>query len=214
MNKVHIAIAIFVGFCLIATSILLMQNKSSVLIQDEILESPQRTTDQHIYGNPDASTIIVEFSDLECPFCSRLHTVLKDLVDESNSNLAWEYRHLPLGNHPNAFPAAVVGECVAKILGEQEFFTYLDKIFAQMGNLNQDLIKNIALDLGVKEDEISNCQNNSELIALVESDIKVAESFGARGTPFSVIVGKDGKQKNVSGALPKEQWSALIESVQ
>ena len=56
----------------------------------------------HVLGSRDAKVFIVEYSDFECPFCSRIHPTLETIVEEFDGEVAWAYRHLPLSFHPNA----------------------------------------------------------------------------------------------------------------
>lgn len=88
------------------------------------------TSSDHIFGNPAAPLKIVEFSDLECPFCQKFHPTLKQLVNDYNGEVAWVYRHFPLESiHPSARPAAEASECVASLGGNDAFWQYLDLLF-------------------------------------------------------------------------------------
>jgi len=82
----------------------------------------------HIRGNRDGSIALIEYSDYECPFCTRVHPTHKALI-ESYDELMWVYRHFPLSFHPNAMPAAVSSECIAELAGEDAFWTFTDGIF-------------------------------------------------------------------------------------
>lgn len=86
----------------------------------------------HIYGNPEAETILVEFSDLECPFCARFHPTIKGIVDNSGGKIAYVYKHYPLPFHPKAVPLATSAECVASQKGEAGFFEFIDANFNSM----------------------------------------------------------------------------------
>ncbi|MDZ4226263.1 MAG: thioredoxin domain-containing protein, partial [Patescibacteria group bacterium] len=67
--------------------------------------------DDYIVGSPTAPIVLIEYSDFECPFCSMIHPTLKRIVEESNGEIAWIYRHLPLESiHPQAFPSALAAE--------------------------------------------------------------------------------------------------------
>jgi len=170
--------------------------------------SPKRDTTQqrNIYGNVDAETTIVEFSDFECPFCSRLHPTLKQLVDESEGSLNWEYRHLPLASHKGARPAAIASECVADLAGNDAFWNYLDEIFANQRSLTPDFLQSQASRLGVDESAYTSCIASSEIADRVEADLQAAIKQGGSGTPYSVIEFADGSTKVVSGALPYQNW--------
>lgn len=81
----------------------------------------------HIYGNPDASIKIIEYSDFECPYCKTFHGTLTTLVDESNGNISWVFRHWPL--HQNSVAKLIAAECVATIKGNDAFWKYADLMF-------------------------------------------------------------------------------------
>ena len=96
---------------------------------DEI--SVELAEDEHIRGNADAPIKLVEYSDFECPFCGRFHSEAEALIDQSNGQVAWVYRHLPLVSlHPNARELAEVSECVAEIAGNDAFWEYTDIVFS------------------------------------------------------------------------------------
>ncbi len=88
----------------------------------------------HYKGSATPEIAIIEYSDFECPFCSRIHVTLEKIVSE-NDNVAWTYRHLPLGFHAQAMPAAIASECVAKEEGNDAFWSFADTIFADQGIL-------------------------------------------------------------------------------
>lgn len=81
----------------------------------------------HIMGNPDAPIMVIEYSDLECPFCKRFDETMRQIVEESNGNVAWVYRHWIV--HPGAVPKTAAAECVAKLKGEDAFWQYIHLVF-------------------------------------------------------------------------------------
>jgi hypothetical protein len=90
----------------------------------------------HYKGSVNPEITIIEYSDFECPFCSRIHGTLEQLVRE-NDNIAWAYRHLPLGFHPQAYPAAIASECVAREEGNEAFWLFTDALFADQSVLQE-----------------------------------------------------------------------------
>lgn len=90
---------------------------------------PAVTSDDHFYGNENARIVLVEYSDFECPFCTRFHPTAKKAVDEFADSVALVYRHFPLSFHPNAQQAAEASECVAKEGGNEAFWSYADSLF-------------------------------------------------------------------------------------
>ena len=74
---------------------------------------------------------IVEYSDLDCPYCKRIHPELEAVV-ANNENVVWIYRHFPLTNlHPNASIKAEASECVAKIGGDDAFWKFIRNVMAE-----------------------------------------------------------------------------------
>lgn len=88
------------------------------------------TASDHIRGDINADVIIVEYSDLECPFCARFHPIIKDILEQYGTKVAWVYRHFPLdGIHANARAKAEASECVASLGGNDAFWKYVDATF-------------------------------------------------------------------------------------
>lgn len=209
MNRLHIAGAILLGSVFVAAAIVAPRFLSGEI--SATLGIPVRAENRHIYGNPKAETIIVEFSDLECPFCARLHPILQGIVDTSGGRIAWEYRHYPIPTHPNAYTAAVLSECVANKAGDEAFFLFLSRVFAEVSSLSPDSLMRIATEFGLSGEEQAACQTDEKIAARIASDMSTATTEGARGTPYSVIVKSSGEKIPVSGALPKEQWDSLLQ---
>lgn len=88
----------------------------------------------HIIGDPNAPIVIVEFSDLECPYCKKFDKTMKEVVAESDGKVAWIYRHWIVHTQPgqNALPKAGAAECVAKLKGNDAFWKYVDLVFGLM----------------------------------------------------------------------------------
>ncbi|MDE2031316.1 MAG: thioredoxin domain-containing protein [Patescibacteria group bacterium] len=100
---------------------------------------PPPTASDHIYGNPNAPVTIIEYADFECPYCKQFHPILKQIVDESNNNVRWIYRHFPI--HQHSFEELVAAECVAKLKGNDAFWKYGDLLFGLL-NPEQNSISN------------------------------------------------------------------------
>jgi protein-disulfide isomerase len=91
---------------------------------DPIIES------DHVFGNRNAEVFIVEYSDLECPFCARVHPTLHKLVEDYDGKVAWVYRHYPIpALHENAELKARASECAALQGGDEVFFKYINEVF-------------------------------------------------------------------------------------
>ncbi|MEN8252759.1 MAG: thioredoxin domain-containing protein [Patescibacteria group bacterium] len=89
------------------------------------------TDDDHLRGDKDARVKLVEYSDFECPFCTRFHSTMLQAIDEFDGQVAWVYRHFPLSFHANAQKAAEASECVAKEKGNDAFWKYADILYQE-----------------------------------------------------------------------------------
>lgn len=100
-------------------------------------EIPDYQEGEHILGNSNAPIVVIEYSDLECPYCKKFGDTMKEIMVESNGNVAWVYRHWIV--HPNALPKAAASECVAKLKGNEAFWKYIDLVFGLMEKENNPI---------------------------------------------------------------------------
>jgi protein-disulfide isomerase len=165
----------------------------------------------YILGNPDAAIAVVEYSDFECPFCSRFHPTMQRIIQE-NSDVKWVYRHFPLTSiHPNAQSAALAAECAGSVGGNEAFWHVADGLFANQSNLGDSLYTELASGAGININDFNNCRSSSEATAEISKDSTEAVNNGGRGTPFSIVIAPNGERLPVSGALPYESVLAVIE---
>lgn len=90
---------------------------------------PPLDAKDHVLGDTNAPITIIEYSDLECPFCIRFHTVQETIMKEYAGKVKWVHRHFPLDFHANAKPYAYAAECAAEIGGNDAFWKMIDYIF-------------------------------------------------------------------------------------
>ena len=186
-------------------------------------EQAADTTDQvaevteadHVKGDRNADIMIVEYSDFDCPFCSRFHTAMDQIV-QNNDDVAWTYRHFPLEQlHPQARAVSIASECAAKVGGEEAFWSFTDGYFEARGNRDAtphgELITRLVQEAGLSEEEFTTCFADPTIAALVQEDIDNAVATGGRGTPWSVIIGPTGKTYSLNGAQPAAVIQQLIQ---
>lgn len=167
-------------------------------------------------GAENPKITIVEFSDLECPFCKRFHDTMKQVMNNYGDQVQWVYRHAPLKQlHSKAPKEAEAAECVGDLGGEEKFWAFVDKIFSvtpSNNGLNMDKLPDYAADVGVNKQKFKNCLDSGRMSSEVQSDLQDAKSAGLRGTPYSVLIGPDGQKVPISGAQPYSKVKSLIES--
>ncbi len=173
------------------------------------------TSDDHRKGPADATVTIVEYSDFDCPFCSRFHDSMNELVSASD-DVAWVYRHFPLEQlHPQAAGVAVASECVADIAGDDAFWSFTDGYFAVRGARDATphdvLVPRLANEAGVTSAQLQECLESGRFQADVQADVDNAIATGGRGTPWSIVIGPSGKTYPINGALPKAAIEQVIQ---
>src|SRR5204863_8142160 len=97
-------------------------------------------------GGKQPKVTIIEFSDFQCPFCSRVEPTMDKVMEEYKGKVRVAWRDLPLPFHPNAMPAAIA----ARAAGEQgKYWEMHDKIFANQQSLDRPTYEKYAQELGL-----------------------------------------------------------------
>lgn len=182
------------------------------LTVDQAKKVPAVTGKDHMAGDKNASVYLIEYSDLQCPFCSRFHPTIQKVLEDYKGKVAVVYRHFPLDSiHPKARPAAIAAECVASLSGEDSFWKFIDKVFAdQAGTL--DKLTDVAKGLGVDEEDFTKCITEKKVETVINDDYEGGSGAGITGTPGSFVVNKKtGDTWLVSGALPFESLKVTLD---
>jgi protein-disulfide isomerase len=157
-------------------------------------------------GNPDAKVTIVEFSDFECPFCSKFHkktmpALREKYIDAGKARIV--FRNFPLEFHASAMKAAEAVEC-AGVQGR--FWQMADKAFDNQADLTRDNYRTWAGEIGVEDVAFSQCLDTDMKLTKVKNDIKDADDIGVRSVPTFFINGRV-----VEGAQEPEIFERIID---
>ena len=170
----------------------------------------------HILGNPDAQIKLVEYSDLECPFCKSYHPTLKQIMANygRDGKVAWVYRHFPLDSiHSKARKEAEASECAADLGGNDAFWEYIDRVFEitpSNNKLDPAELPKIANEIGLDQEKFESCLASGKYAERVEKDYQDAIASGGDGTPYTVVISDNGESIPFSGALPYGQVEAIV----
>lgn len=156
-------------------------------------------------GGANAKVVIHEFSDFQCPFCSRGNETVKKIVTEYGDKIKLVFRHMPLNFHPEAEPAAVATMC-AHNQDKAKFWELHDKMFDNQSALGTESYKKWAEEIGLDMEKFNNCFDNKETLAAVTADVDAARSMGVNSTPTFFVNGK-----KIAGALPFAQFKSMID---
>ena len=172
----------------------------------------------HILGNPSAPVKVVEYADLECPFCKTFNTTMHQVMDfyGQSGKVAWVYRPFPLAQlHSKAPKEAEAAECASEQGGDAAFYKYIDQVYAVTpGENNLDLaqLPVIAGQVGLNVTNFNQCLASGKYAKRIQSSYDEAMAAGGKGTPFVLImVGKEAVA--LDGAQPYDSMRAAIDAV-
>ncbi len=155
-------------------------------------------------GPADALVTLVEFSDLECPFCKRAAPVLKQIEEAYRGKVRVAWKHLPLSFHRNAGPGAMVAEAARAQHGDAGFWKVADALLAAQP-LDEAAINRAGRDAGLDPERVR-ADHPDRLIERLRRDQMLAGSLGVRGTPTFFVNGR-----KVVGAQPFEALKPLLD---
>ncbi|MFN8545320.1 MAG: thioredoxin domain-containing protein [Candidatus Binatia bacterium] len=161
-------------------------------------------------GPAAAKVTIVEWSDFQCPFCSRgYNTLEQQVLKEYGDKVKFYFKHYPLPFHPWAEPAAVAAEC-AKQQSPDAFWKVYHGFFANQKDINQQNVKDKATeylkDSGIDMAKWGECVDGKKTTDLVKAQMQEGSGLGVTGTPSFFINGRQ-----LVGAQPFENFKAVID---
>lgn len=168
----------------------------------------------HILGSKKAKVVMVEYADLQCPFCKMHHDVMQQLVDEYDGDVAWVFRHFPLDAiHTNAQLAAEASECAAKQKRNDGFWQYVDTVYERQAELGKPLLVEIATSMDLNMNKFNRCLDKHQAAARVRRDYRYGQREQVSGTPTTVLIKRGGEQKTVIGAMGIELMRQEIDAL-
>lgn len=155
-------------------------------------------------GPESAPVTIVEFSDFECPYCSRGEEVIAEVLRAYPGKIKLHYRDFPLPMHPNAPKAAEAAHCA----GDQgKYWEMHAKLFANQRALDVASLKGYAKSLGLDQGKFDKCLDGGEKAKLVEEGKRAGAELGVNGTPAFFINGV-----MINGAQPFDAFKEVIDA--
>jgi len=172
----------------------------------------------HVRGNRNARIALIEYSDLECPFCKSFHPTASQAVDEYPNDVMWVYRHFPLDQiHSKADKQAEAVECAGKLAGNDGFWKMVDKIFEvtpSNNGLDNSTLPDLAASVGVNKSAFTTCLDSGEFAQHVEDDYQAGIKAGVTGTPGNILLDTEtGETRIIPGAVPYPQLKQAIDDM-
>ncbi|MEC8023283.1 MAG: thioredoxin domain-containing protein [Myxococcota bacterium] len=162
------------------------------------------SSDSPTKGAENAKVTIIEISDFQCPFCSRVNPTIKQIMETYGKDVAVTFKHNALSFHKRARPAAVASLAAHR---QGKFWEYHDKLFANQRALEDANLEQYATELGLDLEKFKADVKDPKLGAQADNEQKSAVALGQGGTPAFLINGKA-----LSGAQPFDKFKAVIET--
>ncbi len=166
-------------------------------------------SDENIRGNKDAPITLIEYSDFECPFCSRGYNTVMELMQKYEGKIRFMYKHLPLSFHPQAMPAAQYYEAI-RLQSPEKAWQFHDRVYKDQRKLQngEAFLKGLAKELKVDMNKLAKDIKSDEVQKRIDSDMAEAAKYGFQGTPGFLLNGIP-----VKGAYPTSHFDGLIEEL-
>ena len=173
-------------------------------------------TSGYTLGKADAPLVIIEYTDLQCPFCQQFHNTAfdqlkKDYID--TGKVRFMTRDFPLDFHPNATPAAIASRCA----GDQgKFWEMRHLMHVNAEKLSKEDIQKYAAELKLDAAKFKSCSDSDFYVADIDKQFQEGSAVGVTGTP-SFVVGRvsDGKLDGVRlvGAMPFAAFDSKLKEL-
>jgi protein-disulfide isomerase len=155
-------------------------------------------------GPDGAKVTIVEFSDFQCPFCSRAIGTVDQVMEQYAGKVRLVFRQFPLDFHEKAPKAAQAGLCANE---QGKFWEMHDAMFKDQSKIDVDGLKATAVALGMDAAKFNDCLDSGKMKKAVDEDIEAGKKVGVNGTPAFFINGS-----MLSGAQPLEAFKEVIDT--
>lgn len=162
-------------------------------------------------GAKNPKVTIIEFSDFQCPYCSRAFATVEGVAEKYKNDVKIVYKNLPLGFHKEAKPAALFAHAVKRLYGDEKFFKLASILYAKQNewkNGTEEKFAAYASEVGADWAKVKAEMTKPETEKAVTDDINEAGNHNIRSVPAFFVNGK-----KVSGAKPAEVFESMIESI-
>jgi protein-disulfide isomerase len=172
--------------------------------------------DSYIKWSVDSKITWIEYSDLECPYCAKLHNAgtVEDLFEKYGEDLNKVFNHFPLGFHDNAQPGAEILECLAEQKWTDAFYALIKKAYTDEKS-DKDYLIAEAVTLWANKTDLEKCLSDAKYAEKVKNQMaKGTELFNVTGTPGNVLVNNEtGEYEVISWAYPTTSFEEIIDKL-
>jgi predicted DsbA family dithiol-disulfide isomerase len=167
------------------------------------------TTGGYERGPKDAPVTLVEFSNFQCPYCSRARETVEEMLARYDGKIRYVFMDFPQTVYPMAYPAAVAARCASE---QGRFREYQDVLFERQKDLSPDRFEEWAGELGLDRDEFGRCLESKRYDAAIRQSIETGRKAGVNvaprlfinGVPFTGAESAEALQKIIDDELSRK----------
>jgi len=171
-----------------------------------------------IDGNRNASVVLIEFADYECPHCrefasNTMKEVQRDYI--ANGRIGFVFRDFPIeSNHPHAFTAALAGLCAAE---QGHLWEMNHQLLAESSALTPATLFHNAESLKLDMPKFRGCLADEKTATRLRQSMREATQLGIDGTPMFIVgIRKPGSNtvkglRMIEGGFPYEVFKATLD---
>jgi len=190
-------------------------SKGSTISLDKVKKVTENT---YILWNPDAKISFVEYSDLECPFCKKLHEAgtIEQILSVYKDKVNFIFKQFPLDFHANSQKEHEAALCAWNLGWSDKYYKYITAIFKRTNSngywFSLDALVPLAKELWLSESKFKTCLDSGKNASRVQSETSEWQSFGVTWTPWNVIINKETwEYKLLPGAYPFNSFKTIID---
>jgi protein-disulfide isomerase len=184
-----------------------MESRNKPLDADKIAKIS--SADAPSFGPADAKVTVVEFSDFECPYCSRAADVANKVKEKYGDKVRFVFRQFPLSFHQNAHVAA---QASLAANAQGKFWAMHDKMFQNQKALDRASLEGFAKEAGLDMASFKKALDDKTFAATVDAELKLGEEVAVDGTPTMFLNGARVGNPTDFDALSKQIDEALAKA--
>jgi protein-disulfide isomerase len=191
--------------------------------EEKLVTTPEKIAEikktAYISGNPDGRFLVLEYSDLECPFCihQAKQGTIQQLMDSFSGQVAYSFRSFRGANHAGTETKGRAALCVGEVGGADKYMAFAHAIFQGSDETTNTVypvadLSKLAGQIGVDTAKYDACMADGHTLAKFNAETNEGSGFGVTGTPGTVIIDtKTNQYALVGGALPVAQFISKIQ---